>query len=91
MKHSLTVDDVRSIYRNECDKHARDQRVHGNLTLKEAMVRATRTAVYARLHEELPTPLAESIDDPDDVHAMQKSHGKALWKEVDRLVTEAKL
>lgn len=91
MKHTLTVDDVKALHAKEFEKHERDQRKHGDLSLDEAMLRATRTMVHAALHLQLPTPPAEPDEDPDDTHARQKAHGKALWKEVDRLIAEAKL
>lgn len=89
--HALTVADVKALHATERMKHERDKREHGDLSLDEAMIRATRTAVHAALHLQMPTPPAEKDEDPDDTHMKQKSHGKALWKEVDRLVAEAKL
>ncbi|HYV99694.1 MAG TPA: hypothetical protein VE967_19700 [Gemmatimonadaceae bacterium] len=91
MKHTLTEADVQSLYQAEIMKHERDRRVHGDLPLEEALVRATRTKVFEALHAQLPTPPAASGEDPDDVHYRQKKHGKDLWAEVDRLVREADL
>jgi len=87
MKHSLTTADVRKLYDKEVEKHERDGRVHAT-DLRTAMIRATRTTVFAALHLELPTEAPRKDEDPDDTHMRQKAHGKSLWKETDRLVTE---
>lgn len=50
---------------------------------------STRTEVHALIHLQCPTPTFDASADPDDVHHEQKKHGKALWIETDRLVTEA--
>jgi hypothetical protein len=89
--HQVSVTDVVALYQAELAKHERDDRSHGALDLKSALVRATRTMVHAKLQELLPVPPVGKREDPDDAHARQKAHGKALWREADRLVNDAKL
>jgi len=55
---------------------------------KEAR-QATRTEVHALLQLEQPFPKASDGDDADDLWAIQKTHGKKLWKITDKLVSEA--
>jgi len=87
----VNTDDVKKIYAAELMKHERDKRDHGDVPLKDALIRATRTKVHEQLHLESPTPPPEKGEDPDDTYYRQKKHGKALWAETDRLVAEAKL
>ncbi len=91
MNHTVTPEQVKALYDKEVEKHRRDKRQHGPLSLDEAMIRATRTMVYSQLQLQLPTPPPEKDEDPDVAHIRQKAHGKALWKETDRLIEEAKL
>lgn len=71
MNHTVTPDLVKTLHTKELEKHARDARDHGALELREAMLRATRTMVFAKLQEQLPAPAAEPGEDPDDTHARQ--------------------
>lgn len=84
----LTAAEVHALYDQEVQKHVRDKRVHGPLDDRAAMLRATRTTVHAALQLEFPTEGPAKGEDPDDVHARQKAHGKQLWRESDRLVVE---
>lgn len=89
LEHTLTSDDVLALYQNEVSKHERDGRKHGHLSVDDAMLRATRTMVHAKLQEQLPPPPPVRGEDPDETHAKQKAHGKRLWAETDRLIADA--
>ncbi len=86
MQSKLTAEEVRALYDKEVEKHARDKRQHGPLDERSAMLRATKTLVHAALQLEFPTEGPGKDEDPDDVHVRQKAHGKALWRETERLV-----
>jgi hypothetical protein len=51
--------------------------------------RACRTEVHAVLHLKAPSPEVTKGEDPDDHWHRQKSHGKALWRTADAIVTAA--
>lgn len=91
LEHGVTIERVRDLYLAELEKSRSQARKHGELTEREACLRATRTIVYAALELELGQRPRSIDESPEDCHARQKAHSIALWKEADRLIAEANL